>query len=129
MSVKGGGGVVRTWRMCVCVCGGGLCEQARWEEKGRGRGIERSISHRPTAAVFSAEGEREGGLRGVRQCVCSVFSHQFPASAFCLRFSALCPPLLFPASISASPRSGEKEGRAESEAASSPPARPAGGGC
>lgn len=46
--------------MCVCECV-------------RGRG-GCSISHRPTAAAFSAEREKEeGGLRGVRRCVCSVF--------------------------------------------------------
>lgn len=39
-----------------------------------GGGTQCSISHRPTAAAFSAEREKEeGGLRGVRQCVRSVF--------------------------------------------------------
>lgn len=39
-----------------------------------GGGEKCSISHRPTAAAFSAEREKEeGGLHGVRRCVCSVF--------------------------------------------------------
>lgn len=43
--------------------------------EGGGGGVAQcSISHRPTAAAFSAEREKEeGGLHGVRRCVCSVF--------------------------------------------------------
>lgn len=42
--------------------------------EGGGGVAQCSISHRPTAAAFSAEREKEeGGLHGVRRCVCSVF--------------------------------------------------------
>lgn len=56
-------------RLCVCVCGGGLCEPVRWEEKGRGGGTQCSISHRPTAAVFSAEREKGRGRAVWREAV------------------------------------------------------------
>ena len=56
----------------MCVCGGGLCEETG---EGGGHGVPFLIDQQLLSLVQreGRESEEEGGLRGVRQCVCSVF--------------------------------------------------------
>lgn len=110
--------VIQRGRGVVCMCDGGLCEQREVGGEGwREGGTWRSISHGPTAAVFSAE-EEEGGPCGVRQCVRSRLGESTDPLARTDKGSCLSSPpfdrfftVLRCSSYPCFTRSTEKEGR------------------